>query len=149
MSDKDLTTKPASFEKLNIRQVKFLKKYVETGNITQSWKAVYGTPTAAQAYNSARDFLKKYPDIRKAFLEMHGVDDKAVVTAIKDGLAAKRQQIYKGEVYEFDDPYARMKAAEMAGKILHPETDGGKSVGNQLNVQIIAEKGEFKVSDNS
>ena len=81
------------------------------------------------------------------FYDMAGINDVAIAKAIKEGFNAKRQTISKGEVFEFDDPYARMKAAEMARKIKGYDKVDGQGAGNQLNVQIIAEKGEFKVTD--
>lgn len=132
-------------EKLTIKQIRFLQGYIQTGNISQSWMKVYKNKNAISAYNSAHKFLQRNPQARQAFLELHGIDDMAIVKALKDGLNATKTQIYKSREYTYNDPYARLKAAEIADKMLHPESSSNKSVGNQINVQINTDAGSFKV----
>jgi hypothetical protein len=148
MSDLPQLSQKEAIGKLKVSQIRFLQEYIKTGNMTQSWKKVYKSKSDYNACQAAMRFMKSHQEAKQAFLEMHGITDLAVANALKDGFNAKKSQIYKSKVYEFDDPYARMKAAELANKMLHPEEQVGKSVGNQLNVQINTEGGTFKVVEN-
>lgn len=135
-------------EKLTISQIRFLQEYIKTGNASEAWFKTHKTKNNYYAGMAAYRFMKSHPEAKQAFLESHGIDDGAIARALKDGFNAKKAQIYKSQVYEFDDPYARMKAAEIANKMLHPEEQTGKPVGNQLNVQINTDGGTFKVVEN-
>jgi len=141
---KQKTSNP--LEVLTIKQIRFLQEYIRTGDMSASWKKFHKAKTLYYAYQGAYKFMKNHPDARKAFFEANGITDKAIATAVVDGLNANREQIYKGEVYKFIDPYARLKAAEISNKLLGHE-ENKLSVGNQVNIQINTEDGSFKVAE--
>lgn len=136
-------------EGLNPRQIKFLTYYVESGNGAQSYMKAYRTTNAKFASISAYRLLKRLKEVRKALYEQAGLSEMDVVGVLKDAMKAKRQLPTKDGVQEYEDHYARMKAAELFIKFT--ETDEKQvSAGNQVNVQINANKetGAFSVEDN-
>ncbi|HSQ33739.1 MAG TPA: hypothetical protein VLM81_02445 [Peptostreptococcaceae bacterium] len=132
------------FINMRIKDIRFLEEYMKSGNKTQAWMKTHNSKNNASAYFMANQFLKKHKDAERMLLEQHGITMARVAEAIDTGLKAESHQVSKGEVYTFVDPYARMKAAEIAHKLIS-DAPVGTNVGNQLNVQINTTDGGFKV----
>jgi hypothetical protein len=139
------TDKSNPLEQLSIKQIRFLQEYIKTGNMTDSWIKFNKTKNRVYAYQAAANFLKRYPDARQAFFDMHGVNDVAIAKALNDGFKAQKGIVVGKELEYVEDAATRIKTAELANKILGNETGSNSSTGNQLNVQIIADGGVFKV----
>lgn len=134
------------FEHLSLKQIRFLNDYFKTGKVAENWIKHNKTSNYASAYVAGTRFLRQNKEVQAAFFERQDITMKSIADAIKDGLTADREQIYKGQVYKFKDPYARMKAAEIAGRYI-AEAPQSNNIGNQVNVQINTDKGEFRVTE--
>ena len=133
-------------EGLTVLNIRFLENYARTGNISRSWMEAYGQKNQIIAYTTAYNFLKKHPGAKRAVLEAHGIDDSKIANALKDGFEATSFTVYRGKKITHPDGRTRLKAAELADRMFYGD-DRGKTVGNQLNIQINTEKGEFKISE--
>ncbi len=109
---------------LTIKQKKFVKAYVETGNGTKAALKTYDTtdPDTARAISSEN--LAK-PSVRFAVeqaLEKHGITMDAAIKPIKDGLEAEKVSITGQGDQAFaevtPDHSIRLKASGMALKLM-------------------------------
>jgi len=119
--------------KLTIKQSKFLKLYLETGNGTKSALAVYNCKDYTTAQTIASQNLSKLKNPIKAYMEANGLDLSNLMTVLTDGLKANRtlsaKVIYSGkeattktdDFIEVADHAVRHKYLETASKWLGME----------------------------
>lgn len=133
---------------MNLKQRAFLKEYMKTGNGTRSYLKVYGDKDRQSAAERSSKMLARMREQRGSYFESKGLDDQAIAKVLSDGLKAEKQMIYKSQVYEFPDHYARLKTVETLEKITQPEK-GTTNNGSQVNIVIQNNptKGDFSVSE--
>jgi len=142
--DKTITTKEP---KLTLKQKRFLKLYLETGNGTKSALAVYNCKDYTTAQSIASENLSKLKNPIKAYMEANGLDLGRLMGVLDDGLKANRvisaiktDKEATGATADFidvPDHAVRHKYLETASKWLGVETSQPT---NQVNIQVNANK---------
>jgi len=135
-------------QKLLPRQRRFVFEYLKTKNRLSAWKKTHRKCVSdAAAYVDVNYFLKKHPEVTDWLYELAGISDDDFIKVAREGLTAKKTQIYRSKEYIEPDHYARFKAVELGLK-LRGKT-GTENKGNQMNIQIINDttQGVVKIID--
>jgi hypothetical protein len=134
---------------LNINQRRFFREYIRTGKRTDAYMKVYRTKDRINGSVNAYHLCKSHPEIMNMIYEAAGIGDDDLVRTASESLKAMRQIPRKDgkdsqTIEEFPDPYARLKAVEVAQKLRGINHD---TPTNQVNIQIISDEkaGIFKV----
>lgn len=141
---KDIVRQTDWYKALKPRQRKFIKRYVVCKNRVTAWMDTHHCRDRAIAAVAVSRFMREHPQIIEFFYQMAGIGDDDIIKVVRESMESNKQQIYHSKVYEFPDPYARLKAAEMAMKVRGIDKP---EIAHQTNVMIVADpvKGVYKV----
>lgn len=140
-------------EDLTLKERSFLKRYLETGNGTQSAMEIYDTHSYSSAGAIASQILKKLKNPTRLFLESQGLSIGSLTKKLKEGLDATRTtnaailitkdgKIEKAEeqgLIETPDYLTRHKYLETASKWIGIE-ESVKNVNENLVSKITVEE---------
>lgn len=139
--------KSKSEKKLTMKQRKFLKRYFETGNGTQSAMEVYDTEDYDTASAIASQNLRKLKNPVKVLMEQRGIGLGKLIDVLGDGLEANRviSAVNTGkqasgataDFIEVPDHAVRHKYLETAGKWLDLDKGSNNTVINADKVIAI------------
>jgi hypothetical protein len=111
-----VTIKPQETEQqLTMKQRKWLKIYIETGNKTEAAMQAYDCKDRNTAAQIGWENLKKLDFID--FLDEAGLSDKLLIDKVKTGLDSKKYLVHKGKIVAVPDPTATHKYVETGLKL--------------------------------
>ncbi len=122
--------------KLTLKQRKFIKLYLKSGNATRACQEAYGC-----SLNSARrmgsENLSKLGITIKDFMEAKGLDIGQLMDVLEDGLHSWKVKTSLTEPdKKIPDFATRHKYLETMGKWLGVEATQNNSTNSQTNIQI-------------
>lgn len=101
---------------LTLKQRKWLKLYMETGNATESAMQTYDCKDRESASALGSENLGKLRDLTMPqLMEESGLDDASLLNILKENLKATK--LFGKEAIEFEDYATRNKALEIALKV--------------------------------
>ncbi len=108
---------------LTIKERKFLKSYIETGNGTEAAMRAFDCDNRAYAATMACEKLKKLKGATRALMHKNGLTEKLIIQRLVEGLSAEKTEFAKdeGEITDsidcIDFP-TRLQYAKVAAKLL-------------------------------
>ena len=109
-------------DKLTIKQRKFLKVYIETGNATEAAEQAYDCKDRGSAQSLGSETLSKLVNgPLKSRMDAAGLTDEYLMSVLHDGLVADKVEIdkYEGAIMDekaFPDHRTRARYAELVLK---------------------------------
>lgn len=128
---------------MTIKQKKFIKEYIETGNGTLAAKKAYNPRNDNVAATIAKENIRK-PQIRdaiqQAMIKANLTPDR-LARVVDDAMNATKVKELEGDYYVSDVPEhnTRLRAAQLAGNWLGLGKDGGTATNLHLHLHKQAE----------
>jgi len=108
---------------LSVKEQKFLKAYIQTGNISESARIAgsKGKDTFS-LYNAGRAIIERCGITLQEIQESAGITDSYLTSTLQNGLQAKKKYFgtWQGKLLEsgeFEDHAIRLKALEIAHRL--------------------------------
>lgn len=121
-----------------IKEKKFVKEYIKTGNATEAAARVYDVINRESAGAIGGENLRKLTIVE--IMEQNGLTDEKITKTLNDGMDATEIDITGKEVPVWT---ARLKATELASKIkghLKDKLDHGGKVDIKVTVEDVTDK---------
>lgn len=134
-------------KKLSIKQKKFVKAYVETGDKSVAYKKAYDTKGNPDTIYPEAVRTASLPQVKEAIelaLVKHGITIDAAVAPIADGLKASKTFTVDESVVKVVDHSTRLKASGMALKLLGAEkNDTPANTINNFGNMLLQQKSKY------
>lgn len=135
-------------KKLTVKQTKFVKAYVATGEKAEAYKRAYNTKGNPETIYPEAVRTASLPQVKLAIeqaLAKHEITVDAAVQPIADGLKAERMAVTDSGVEYTPDHSVRLKASSMALKLMGADnSDKGNSVTFNFKGGANFNAGEFR-----